>query len=87
MGGVFSLVFGLMVAVGAGVWLVRRRRAAQNAALCPNCRRWHENTCQIAGRPEITRCRFYSAHQPPPGPLRTTEGGSTVIDWDWEDEY
>jgi len=84
LGGIFGLGFGVIVVFCAALWLAGRWRAARAASLCPGCKRWHENTCSIPQRPEVTQCRLYAPHEPL-GPIQPGEDGKTAIDWDWED--
>lgn len=84
MGGVMGLVFGALVVLCAVWWGVRRWCAARQRPLCPECIRWHEDTCSVPERPEVTRCRLFVPYRPL-GPLESTEDGTVSIDWDWED--
>ena len=84
MSGIIGVGFGGFVVLCVILWLFRHWRAARATPLCPSCRRWHENTCSVPQRPEVTKCRLYTPDEPL-GPLQPTEDGSTYIDWDWED--
>ncbi len=85
MGGMLGLGLGALVVVCAALWLVRRWQAARAIPLCPDCKRWHENTCSVPQRPELTQCRLFAPRKPF-GPIQAAEeDGATYIDWDWED--
>lgn len=85
MGGVIGLGFGALVALCVVLWLVKRWRAGRLTPLCPSCTRWHEDTCCVPQRPDVTQCRLY-APDSPLGPIQRSEDGTPYIDWDWEDD-
>jgi hypothetical protein len=51
--------FGLVVLISVLVWWMRRRKERSGGFLCPHCRRWHEESCRSAERPEAESCRYY----------------------------
>ncbi len=51
--------FGLIIVICAAVWVVRMWRKRFSRPLCPDCRRWHENSCSVPERPNVIQCRLF----------------------------
>lgn len=84
MSGVFWTSFAGIVLLASGVWIVKGVIDRRRKPLCPDCKRWQDNTCNVPGRPNITRCRVYQAAEPL-GPLEQTNEGKSVVNWDWDE--
>lgn len=85
MGGLLGVGFVVLLVASVAVWLTREWRERHSQPLCPGCKRWHENTCSVPGRPDITRCNYFDP-QETLGPIQVDESGKTRINWDWENE-
>jgi len=53
------MIFALLLIGVFFWWALKLWRALRAKPLCPRCRRWHDNSCLVAGRPHVTRCRVY----------------------------
>jgi len=69
---ILHYLLAVLLVLCVALWLVRRYRERHSVPLCPDCVRWHCNTCSIPERPEVTRCRHFMPFRVPQ-PLSSEE--------------